>query len=194
MQVISTPILLVTGKRKNNMAETNVYWNARNLGSRFNFGFGNHHYILISIGDNGLQTSITHQTTNGFKFLTLGAFNIDGNMVFQANNESDVVSAKEVFGEYGGNWFDWGTQKHKVNPPFGDGKQFAEYCIKLALNYERNTKTNPLPYSLVDENCAAWVNTLFKAANVSRAERRRIGEFWGVDWGEEDKIPIRLFN
>ena len=50
------------------------------------------------------------------------------------------------------------------------------------------------PYSLIDENCAAWVNTMLKKAGISDEIREDLGEFWGIDWGEEDLIPDQFFE
>ena len=179
------------------MGSAQVCWNARNLGSAYNIGAGNHHYILIVVDGICLPTPIKTQIHNEVEFLTLGAFSVGGNMVFEANNASDSASAKELFNNTPikdfFNPFDWGAQTHKVTPPSGSSLQFAIKTIQLALNYEKNTKVNPLPYTIYDDNCAAWVNTLFKVAGVSDSERRRLGQFWGVDWAEKVEIPESLF-
>ena len=179
------------------MGTATVFWNGRNLGSSWNIGLGNHHYILIVVNGICLPTTIRTQTHNGVEFMTLGAFSVGGNMVFEANNISDVASAKDIFDNTPikdfFNPFDWGTQKHKVTPPTGNDTQFAILATQLAQNYERNTRIKPLPYTLSDDNCASWVNTLFKVAGISESERRRLGQFWGIDWAEKLEIPENLF-
>lgn len=180
------------------MGTVEVYWNARNLGSNWNIGAGNHHYILIVTNGNKLQGSIPTQNCSGAEFITLGGFNIGGNMVFMANNPEDSASAREIFSNSSLwnflNPFDWGAQKHLVKPPNGNSLQFASQVVRLALNYEINTRANPLPYSIEDDNCAAWVNTLFKAAGIPLTERTRLGQFWGIDWAERLEIPENLFK
>ena len=52
---------------------------------------------------------------------------------------------------------------------------------------------NNCPYSLVDENCAAWVNSMLERVGIPKSERDRLGEFFGVDWGEEDLSPSQYF-
>ena len=49
-------------------------------------------------------------------------------------------------------------------------------------------------YTAVDDNCAAWVNCLLEAAGVPQSTRLQAGEFWGVDWGEEDKRIAEHFK
>lgn len=179
------------------MGKVATYWNSRNLGSRWNIGAGNHHYILIVVSGICLPTPIKTQTHNGTEFMTLGAFSVGGNMVFEPNNGSDSASAKDIFDKTPlkdfFNPFDWGTQKHLVKPPNGNAFQFAAAVTQFALNYQAKTKINPLPYSLVDDNCASWVNTLFKVAGISLDERIRLGQFWGIDAAEKLEIPENLF-
>ena len=52
---------------------------------------------------------------------------------------------------------------------------------------------NNCPFSLVDENCAAWMNSMLERVGIPKSERDRLGEFFGVDWGEEDLIPSQYF-
>ena len=68
---------------------------------------------------------------------------------------------------------------------------FRELVIQLTTNFA--SKAN-IRYSLLDANCAAWVNTLFKVAGVSETDREKAGEFFGIDWGEEDLIPESFFQ
>ena len=175
-----------------------VSWNARNLGSRFNVGAGNHHYILIVVGSAPLSNGFPTLTHSSKDFFTLGGFSEGGNMVFGTNNSSDVASAKECLDGTGFweflNPLDWGTQRHIVAPPNGDAQGFATEVCRLARNYEKNTAVKPHPYDLANDNCAAWVNTLFEVIGISESDRDDYGEFWGIDWGEEDPIPKELFD
>ena len=60
--------------------------------------------------------------------------------------------------------------------------------------YAENTQDYPcLEYSLVDENCAALVNTILERLGFSKDKREEIGEFTGIDWGEEDLLPSKYF-
>ena len=180
------------------MGTVATFWNSRNLASRWNIGAGNHHYILIVLEAVHLPAAIKTQKHNEVEFMTLGAFSVGGNMVFEANNASDSASARDIFNKTPikdfFNPFDWGTQKHLVKPPNGNAFQFAATITQFALNYQAETKINPLPYGLFDDNCAAWVNTLFKVAGISAAERVRLGQFWGIDAAEQLEIPEELFK
>ena len=44
------------------------------------------------------------------------------------------------------------------------------------------------------ENCAAWVNTLLMFAGISETDREKYGEFFGIDWGEENLLPRDSFR
>ncbi len=180
------------------MGKATVNWIARNLGSRFNIGLGNHHYILILIDNICLPTAIPTQKHNGAEFVTLGGFSKGGNMIYIPNEPSDVLSAKDLLDNTPiwdfFNPFDWGTQKHYVKPPKGNDTAFANEVVRLAENYKRNTARNPLEYGLFDDNCAAWVNTLFKVAGVPKYQREKLGQFWGIDAAERLEIPSHLFK
>lgn len=179
------------------MGSATVNWMGRNLADPRN-PFGNHHYILILADSGLLSTWMPVLEYKGSRFLTLGGFSVGGNMVFNANNEADVASAKDLLDNTPIwdllNPFDWGTQKHYVRPPSGSDFLFANAVIQLADNYRKNTAVNPLPYTVYDDNCAAWVNTLLKVAGVSKSERTKLGQFWGIDWAERLEIPNSLFN
>ena len=180
------------------MAETSVRWNARNLRGRFNVGFGNHHYILVVADAIPIPNEYPKLSYAGHDFFTLGGFSVGGNMVMKHNNHNDVTSAKECL-DGGGFWefvnpADWGTQSHIIRPPNGCPFSFASDVCRLARNYERNTAINPHPYDIYDDNCASWVNTLFKVLGLTKRQRQKYGEFWGMDWGEEDPIPESLFR
>lgn len=175
------------------MADVEVYWAARDLAGS---PFGNHHFILIMLPENYSMQQIKTQTEGSQRFVTLGGFAESGNLVFKSNDSSDVQSVKEVLNPSLRSWYtaDYDMERNKITPPTGGGWNFATTLERLAFNYEKNTKTSPVPYSLKNENCAAWVNTILKVAGVSAGERIRLGEFSGIDWGEEDEIPESLFK
>ena len=50
------------------------------------------------------------------------------------------------------------------------------------LQYEINRYLNNCPYTLIDENCAAWVNTILEHAGIPSDIREELGEFWGIDF------------
>lgn len=177
------------------MPTVKVYWSARDLDGP---PVGNHQFILITFSKDILFPEFVTQTVGKTRFITLGAFrSSDGKLVFEANNRADVMSVKEHQdpGNYTSWWKpDYDLEAHEVTPPTGNGQLFAQKLIRQAKNYERNTKTAARSYSLLDENCASWVNSMFKKAGVSRSDRMRLGEFSGFDWGEEDEVPLNMFD
>lgn len=170
----------------------NVYWACRDLDG---WAFaGNHQFILIYLtaNENLLQTGTNTENTN--KFATLGGHNGSGNLILIANQTADVESVREVYKKFVSTVFDYDLEEHKITPPDGSGWSFALKVEQLAYNYVRNTATNPQPYGLQDLNCATWVNTLLKVAGVPASERATLGEFSGIDWGEEDLLDESLFK
>lgn len=165
---------------------TKVYWSARNLYAWWN-PFGNHHFVLIMIKERIDSIAPIYHKNEGF--MTLGAFNVNGYLTFQANNTADVQSVRDVIDRLG--WVD--LQRHRVGTPYGTELGFARVLVGRALCFEQNTKHTPVPFTLFGDNCAAWVNTLFKAAEVPANERRHAGQFQGIDAGERLKLPEDLF-
>jgi hypothetical protein len=173
-----------------------VYWSARNV--QHYLVPGNHHFVLIM--DNSQMSvpfNIAPKTYKGVSFFTLAAFKDDaGNMVFGPNNPTDVLSVRQRIDNPG--WWapepDWDFQGHEVKPPNGCNYVFARQLLDLSANFDRNSQTTPLAFESGNLNCAAWVNTLFKVAGVPYSERIVAGEFWGVDMGEEEYIPEKLFK
>lgn len=182
-----------------------VYWSARDMTK---FIIGNHHFLLI-IFDNQTAAEFAEKTHKfsyqsesvGEKttyFMTLGGFMEEGKMVFKANNSLDVKSVREwVDPEEHTKWYkpDLDLEKHKLDPLKIDpndkkGSYFIYKVIKAAKTYD---KKGPVDYNLLDENCACWVNTLLKSLGFSKSYRHEKGEFFGVDWGEEDEIDVNLF-
>jgi hypothetical protein len=174
-----------------------VYWCARDLAGIM--PIGNHHFILIATGkDSFNQLGLTPEEEDGVYFYTFGGFKSDdGKLVFGANNEHDVKSVREyVDPEQHTSPLspDLDLELHRVTPPEGSDFEFMALVSRLAGNYKTNTKQSPPDYKLLDDNCAAWVNTLFAVANVSEEDREKHGEFFGIDWREEDLIDESLFQ
>lgn len=177
-----------------------VYWCARDLKSS---PIGNHHFILLVLPETSRLfsnvPSTQEDTPDGvIYFYTIGAFKTDDilpNLLkVSINQEADVKAVREyVDPEEHTSLFtpDFDLESHQVRSPSGSSnKNFVEKIIQLTNNFQG--KGN-IQYSLIDENCAAWVNTLFKVAGVDKDSREIAGEFFGVDWGEEDLIPESFF-
>jgi hypothetical protein len=173
------------------MIEAKVYWSARNLAGWWN-PFGNHHFVLIRTAKPILSVGPVHY--KGEDFMTLGGFSVNGLLKFEANNSTDVQSVKDKIDTLGVWEPSLDMQKHRVAPPYGVDRWFAEGLVVRSLYFEENSRSTPMPYELFGDNCAAWVNTLFKVVGVTLGERRRAGQFWGIDAGERLEIPEEMFQ
>jgi len=172
------------------MAE--IYWAVRDLDG---VPWGNHHFILIILGEKESMMRTKTQEEDGTKFVTLAGHEKGGNLVLIANQKADIDSVKEVIDpSLITGWSDFDMEKHSISPPTGGGLSFAWEIERLAYNYERNTATTAVPYDLGDVNCATWINTLLKVAGISQSERSTAGEFSGIDWGEEQLLDESLFK
>lgn len=81
---------------------------------------------------------------------------------------------------------DFDYQASEVKSPIGSEAYFVRTIVRLYNNSRVNLDTRPVQYSLANKNCASWVNSLFYWAFVGSGSREKLGEFSGVDWGEED--------
>ncbi|MCA9779485.1 MAG: hypothetical protein KC800_22310, partial [Candidatus Eremiobacteraeota bacterium] len=48
-------------------------------------------------------------------------------------------------------------------------------------------------YKGLSDNCATWVNTLFQAVGIPESVRKTLGDFWGIDIGQEQELEGTLF-
>jgi hypothetical protein len=169
-----------------------VYWAARDLDG---VPWGNHQFILIFMDEKQSLLRTPAQTVKGQKFATLGGHQVGGKLVLIANQTADVRSVEEVLDPSTVSmWADFDLEKHKVKSPTGGDWSFAFEVEKLAYIFDKNAKAKPIDYALANENCSAWVNTLLKVAGVPLTDRQKLGEFSGIDWGEEDLLPEEYFK
>jgi hypothetical protein len=170
-----------------------VYWAARELDTWWGLP-GNHQFLLIYLGTDESLLQTRSEVQSGYRFSTLGGHDSGGNLVLIPNQTADVTSVKEVYKKYVTTLTDYDLEQKKINPPGGSGWSFALKVEELSYNYLKNTAIKPQAYDLWDTNCATWVNTLLKVAGVPESERRSLGEFSGIDWGEEDLLDESLFK
>jgi hypothetical protein len=171
-----------------------VYWAARDLDGP---PVGNHQFVLITLGEKGSLSPIPALTEKSQRFVTLGGFAVRKRLRFLSNQSADVKAAREGLNPADRvKWHtaDFDLERKRVTSPGGSDLAFAQKLVRLCLLYSRNEARNNVTYDLLDANCASWVNTLLKVAGVSKSERLKLGEFTGVDWGEEDKICEELFK
>ena len=176
-----------------------VYWCARDLDDS---PIGNHHFILLVCPDATAlfnESPKEENTPDGMvHFYTVGAFKgspgIPDLLKRIVNQATDVKAVREYVDpdEHTSPLKpDLDLEVHEVSPPSGSLDSFRGIVIELSNNFESK---GDIQYSLIDENCAAWINTLFKVAGVSDADREEAGEFFGIDWGEEDLSPEDFFG
>jgi len=170
-----------------------IYWCARDLGGS---PIGHHHFVLI-VGDENLKAfddiEVIHK--GSIYFYTFAAFKADTDknedrLKEEVNNETDVWSVNEEC-----HWWkhDFDIQPHKITEL--SESDYSEIMGYMDNYYENQNKKDGVPeYDLTDCNCASWVNTLFKTMGISRSARDDYGEFWGVDWGEEDLFDETYFT
>jgi len=145
--------------------------------------------------------SVQWQHYSGKKFFTLGAFKkkegSTNRLLVDYNETNDVLAVKEILNPDIVKWYkpDLDLQRHEVKPPGSQTTDaFVRELIVKAELYKKNEAKKHVPYNLIDENCACWVNSLFKACGVDQKTRLKAGEFSGVDWGEEDEIDASYFR
>lgn len=180
-----------------------VYWCARDLDQCV---WGNHHFLLI-IPDKPddfapYELIDLYGSNRGF---ILGAYESFGCLRFRRNHPTDVAATREYHDSDRYKRSDerykrgWSTECHLIPTPDGmSDTELIRALERLARNYHNNTNCAPgacPKYDLIDRNCATWVNQILKAAGYSAKSRRRLGEFRGIDWAEEDEtIDDALFE
>ena len=167
-----------------------VYWCARDLqGSPF----GNHHFILLIAPADDVNLfeipPIQEDTPTGqVLFYTIGAFKGDAShpkqLTANVNHESDVKAVLEyIYPEKYTDAMqpDLDLESHTIKPPTGSVLSFRKLVVELTKAYLAKGKVE---YSI----------TLFKVAEVSAAERKAAGDFFGIDVGADSLIPEELFR
>ena len=166
-----------------------VYWCARDL---VGFPVGNHHFLAFIPDNPNDFTGKTVDMGGGSQGWTNGGQPKAGKLVSTPNDGNDLQSVRELRDPQNyppGTFSDWDGEMHEIPTPQGmTDTQFINALQKAIDEYQNNC-----PYSLVDENCSAWVNSMLERVGIPKSERDRLGEFFGVDWGEEDLIPSQYF-
>lgn len=189
-----------------------VYWSSRDMESFF---IGNHHFITFIFESEEQARRITEKwkieyfsETNdkGLQifFCTMGAGKGEGNKFIEIHFSpgSDKTSIHEIAKEENTSFFskDYDFQGHRVppasaSPALGSIEGLMEAILERVFNFNAHYEAGDrVAYSLIDENCACIVNSIFNVLGYPSSVRQELGEFWGVDWGEEDLIPARYFE
>lgn len=162
-----------------------VYWAARDM--RNWWAPGNHHFVLIRTPvPVGGFAPITHR---GEGFLTLGAFNVQGNVAFQANDLLDVMSVKARI-DIAPSWT-IGFQDHKVSK---EGVAFAANLVRHCRTFKQNSRTNPCSFEMFGSDCAPFIHALLGACGISWDECKRIGRLETYPQHQRLSFPKSMFE
>ncbi len=192
-----------------------VYWSARDMDSS---PIGNHHFITLVYQSSAQCSSICSAYGISYKvyanqkglsvyYSTIGAFTDNGSAsgyIIEVFNEgSDCTAVKEQVNPnkyiY---WYkpDYDFEGHRVLPSYlNPAPASIDALMRAVLTKAKKFNANhdagmKVQYSLYDENCACMVGSLFNSLGMSAGDREILGEFTGVDWGEEDLISASYFN
>ena len=174
-----------------------VYWCARDMG--YMMPVGNHHFILVVLNQSGElfgQPTLSEKFGEGVIFFaTVSTTKMYGEIGVVINGDSDVEAVREYVDPKEHTSLlesDFDMRAHFVPAPDEDIEKLVADIERLTKNFAGHSPG--IPYSLLDENCACWVNTLFKVAGLPKELRVELGEFSGVDWGEEDLMNEKFFD
>lgn len=192
-----------------------VYWSARDMDSS---PIGNHHFITLVYESASQCTAICSAFAIPYKvyanqkglnvyYSTIGAFTdngaMSGNIVETFNEASDCTAVKEqvnpkkyIF------WYkpDYDYEAHRVAASYlSPAPASTDALIRAVLQKAKNFNAHhhagaTVAYVLYDENCACMVGSLFNSLGMSAGDRLILGEFTGVDWGEEELISAGYFD
>lgn len=192
-----------------------VYWSARDLDSS---PLGNHHFITVVWQSLAQAEAFESFLGLGFSstaneaglvvhFTTFGVQTDDGTasgrIKIEFNYASDIQAVNEVVNpDAYTSWYTWDFdyEGHLVpyalsGVDYASLQSFMKAVVKGAQNFNAHYDAGvTLPYSLVDTNCATLVNSQLSALGYSPALRETLGEFFGVDWGEEDLVGAEYFD
>jgi len=189
-----------------------VYWSSRDMEGFF---IGNHHFITFVYENEEQAKRITEKW--GIEYFsevndknltvyysTMGAGKGEETDCIKINFNpgADKKSIHEIAKEDNTSYFskDYDYQGHRTpynlaSPAFSSYEELMDAILERVSNFNAHFDAGDrVKYSLVDENCACIVNSIFKSLGYSSNDRQELGEFWGVDWGEEDLISERYFE
>lgn len=191
-----------------------VYWANRDMDPG---PVGNHHFFILMYRDEEQARRVTsrwegwnvryHREVNdaglAVYFTTVGVGqDSNGHIAFNFNPESDIWSINEIAKECN---TDAGSPDKDLQAVrlstaassrnFATPEDLMNAVLEQVFNFNKNREMgNTVSYDLNDENCAAGVNTVLATLDFPESYRESMGEFWGVDWGEEDIIDMSLFS
>jgi len=165
-----------------------VYWCARDTDA---WHPGNHHFIVFIPENPDDFSELLRDFGDDVQGFTSGGFGNDaGLLVTRPNQHTDIAAVLGVYDPENENARDLNLEMHEV--PLPDGVSDTEFINQLQSVIDSYLGT--AEFDLTDCNCATWANTMFQRVGISDEDREDLGEFWGVDWGEENLIPSQHFE
>ena len=171
-------------------------------------------WIRLSMGWYRAFYHETNEKRKPIYFCSMG-FGMDeeGYLKHNFNHSSDEKALKEIINPK--EWISWRKSDYdyeghrmppsQASPPYVGLKlihpkaeeKLMEAIIQRFANFDANYKSGKsgsrYKYNLINSNCATVINTIFKLVGYPQDQRERLGEFSGIDWGEEKAVPDSLF-
>jgi hypothetical protein len=191
-----------------------VYWSSRDMDTLF---VGNHHFFTFVYADEAQAKRVTKRWLGWEEldycyemndagliifYTTVGVAKEEGNIIFSFNPDSDQWSINEIAKKRN-------TEPMSVDKDFQScriphnqgGVNFSSYeelmyaILHKIFNFNKNLQSGiSIEYVPYDENCACGVNSVLRQIGYSTSIREEMGEFWGLDWGEEDLLDAKYFT
>ena len=189
-----------------------VYWSARDMDDS---PFGNHHFITFIYDSLDQANRITKKwaikyfsevNDKGISVLytTVGIGKDgkkSGKIIFGFTPGSDRKAIHEIAKDENTSWDnpDADYEGHRIHcddsrSSITSNEILMDEILQRVFNFNAHHNIGEtVDYCLIDENCATGVNSIFRVLGFPLELRKKLGEFNGIDWGEEDKIPGRYF-
>ncbi len=174
---------------------------------------GNHHFITFVYNSKRQAIRVTQKWGIDYKseqndkdltvfFTTMGAGKSGKKIIINFNPRSDLKAIHEIAKKDNTSLFrpDYDYEGHRVpynfsSNNYASSEELMNAILQRVSNFNKRYNAGiTVDYSLLDRNCATLVNLIFKVLGYAEHVREEIGEFVGVDWGEEDLIPDSFFD
>jgi hypothetical protein len=194
-----------------------VYWSARDIDIDL-LPVGNHHFFTfiyeseeqaIKFAKKWTIEYFSEENDNDLivYYTNMGVGETpEEKMVINFNIKSDKKSIHEIAKEENTNAFshDSDFQGHRIPynpynlstlPTCASQEELMTAVLTRVFNFNDHVNGGDgIKYSFLDENCSCMVNSILEILGYSSKVRQELGEFWGIDCGEEDTIPRDYFE
>lgn len=182
-----------------------VFWASRDLENILGkFGIGNHHFIVMQFGSETdapkgsspkkIECDCGQKDPVWIVCLDLTTVNKNGKkcVLIKENDPADVAAFKAG---YCGEKDSKGFQRKEVNAPTGKTPEgFEQEIFDAFQRSKKKLNSEERKYDVLDANCATWVNNLFDHVGISSKDREVLGDFDGIDVGENDSASSDSFK